>query len=133
MLQQKKSIDYLAKKRNKKILHVVTGNTALIRSLVRHLIPLNYEIYRENVELEKVAEIIKTSRCDMVIFETAVSGPNVIRDYLDIRLKTNMPVIMLSSRDCPDDMIRVFDPFVNGFFTEPFAIAEIGERLEILP
>jgi DNA-binding response OmpR family regulator len=121
--------DFLASKRNKKVLHVVTGNAQLVQSLRKHLNPVDYEIYRLS-DLEKVAEVINASRSDIVIFDSAIASPNVITDYLDIRRKIDTPVIILCSGDCPDNMVRFFNLFGDGLFTEPFAIAEIGKWLD---
>jgi len=100
-----------------------------IRELIRmHLEKDNYNV--ETAENGLVAfQKINEGNYDLIILDIMMPGLSGLELLKNIRLTSEVPVIMLTARDADHDKILGLDLGADDYVTKPFSIFELSSRV----
>jgi len=100
-----------------------------IRELIRmHLEKDNYKV--ETAENGLVAfQKFNEGNYDLIILDIMMPGLNGIELLKNIRMTSEVPVIMLTARDADHDKILGLDLGADDYVTKPFSIFELSSRV----
>lgn len=110
---------------------LVIDGEPLTRRLLRTCLEENgYDVVLAACGKEGVQEAIKSRPC-AVLLELALSDIDGLTVLKQLREWTRVPVLVVSTRDHPDDKIAALDNGANDYLTKPFHAGELLARLRV--
>lgn len=79
-----------------------------------------------------IIDITQSATPDLIILEWDLPGMNGLRATKYIRRWSSIPIIMLTSRTNPDNLLDAFDAGVDDFLTKPVMADELLARINAL-
>lgn len=107
---------------------VVDDDSTLLRTLRINLRARGYESVCVSCGADALEEALEDPS-DLVLLDLGlpdIDGTDVLRR---IRESSNVPVIVLSARDQPEDIVEALDDGANDFVTKPFGVEELMARI----
>ncbi|WP_291314705.1 response regulator [Corynebacterium sp. UBA2622] len=107
---------------------VVDDDSTILRTLRINLRARGYESVCVGCGTDALDEM-EADPADLIILDLGlpdIDGTEVLRR---VRHASNVPVIILSARDQPDDIVEALDDGANDFVTKPFGIEELMARV----
>src|SRR5579871_2561367 len=109
---------------------VIDGEPQTRRLLRTSLEESGYHVLQAATGKEGVHEAIKSRPC-AVLLETALSDMDGLTVLKQLREWTQVPVLVVSTRDNPDEKIAALDNGANDYITKPFHVGELLSRLRV--
>ena len=107
---------------------VVDDDATLLRTLRINLRARGYESVCVSCGKDALDEM-DANPAQLIILDLGlpdIDGTEVLRR---VRETSNVPVIVLSARDQPDDIVEALDDGANDFVTKPFGVEELMARV----
>ena len=98
---------------------------------------IELELSHEGYEVDKVTDgragvdAALTSNYDLILLDVMLPQLNGMEVLRRIRLKSDVPVIMLTARDAVMDKVAGLDAGADDYITKPFAIEELLARIRV--
>lgn len=107
-----------------------------IQSLVRHVLEGDgYQVHLA-VDGREALDLYRELAPDLLILDVMMprlSGFEVLRELRDLReLRSESPVLMVTSRSSETDVVTGFDLGVSDYLTKPFMVSELRARVRTL-
>jgi len=79
---------------------------------------------------QEAIEVLENQGVDLTILDVMMPGMDGIETLRQIRLSSDMPVILLTAKDQEDDIIAGFAAGASDYVTKPFRPAELAARVQ---
>jgi DNA-binding response OmpR family regulator len=88
--------------------------------------------YRVDLAIEgsAVLDLVQRINPDLVVIDRNLDGLDGILVTQGIRRWSDVPIIMVSSRTNPDDLLHAFQTGIDDYLTKPFLLDEILVRID---
>ena len=107
---------------------IIEDNIWISQSLKIYLENSWFEVYIEN-SWEKATEIIWKNQYDLVILDINLPVKDGITICREVRLTSNIPIIMLTARDGELDKIIWLEIWADDYISKPFSPRELLARM----
>lgn len=107
---------------------VVDDEDGIIALLTDFLLLNDYEVITAKSGFEAMEKI--KEKPDLVLLDINMPGINGVEVCKRIREKVDCPIIFLTARTSPDDLITGFNVGGDDYITKPFNIRELGVRIQ---
>src|SRR5579875_292603 len=108
---------------------VVDDDSAIRRGLNAALGALGFVMAEANTGEDALA-LIKNKHFDAVLLDSNMPGIGGMATCREIRrLTPTLPILMLTVRDSPEDIVRALDSGADDYITKPFHVGELTARL----
>jgi len=77
-------------------------------------------------------QILSEQDYDLVLLDVVMPGFNGFEVCREIRKSSNIPIIMLTALNRPDDIVQGFELGADSYITKPFAFKEMEARITAL-
>lgn len=77
-------------------------------------------------------DIVRVSPPDLVLLDWVLPGPSGLQTCRSLRRYSSVPVVMLTSRTAPEDLLAAFDAGADDYLTKPFPRDELLVRIRAL-
>jgi two-component system KDP operon response regulator KdpE len=113
---------------SKKIL--VIDDDANLRSLLQAQLELrNYRVVSARSGKEGLQKAFET-RPDLVLLDLMMEGLDGWQVCAHLRAMSDVPIIMLTARSMPGDVVRALENGADDYVTKPFGAAELTSRIK---
>ena len=98
---------------------------------------IELELSHEGYEVDKVADgrtgvdAALTGDYDLIVLDVMLPQLNGMEVLRRVRLKSDVPIIMLTARDAVMDKVAGLDAGADDYITKPFAIEELLARIRV--
>lgn len=108
---------------------LVVDDEPLMRSLLRE--GLEAEGYRVSEAGGKAGlmRFLETSDIDLITLDLGLPGGDGLELAREIRAKRNVPIIMITARDTPDDRLTGLEHGADDYIVKPFRLREVLLRI----
>src|SRR3984957_19619596 len=72
---------------------------------------------------------IRSEKYDLVLLDVNMPGISGIQTCREIRLGSDLPVIMITVRGAERDKVQALDAGADGYLTKPFSVSELLARI----
>ena len=103
-----------------------------VREAVSGYLKLSEHEVSEFSELSGVKEALKAHKPDILILETTFNDGDGFIFIKEIRQKSNIPAIFISTRDSESDRITGFEVGADDYIVKPFSIKELALRISAI-
>lgn len=111
---------------------IVEDHQSLLRSLRRGVERLGHEVLTAETG-EEGYELALTRDVDIIVLDLMLPGKNGFEILTDLRkAEFRRPVLILTSRDSPEDRRRARECGSDHYLIKPFAFADLAARLSEL-
>lgn len=107
----------------------ISGDPALARLLEQELNNGSYEVASTQHTGNNLKEVLFTEHPNFIILDIIMPNLDGIEICLTLRQWTQVPIMMLSTWDTGDGMVRGLDLGSESYLTEPFGISELKARI----
>jgi CheY-like chemotaxis protein len=108
---------------------LVIDNEPASRHFLRKVLAnAGYKVVEASTGAEAM-DRISTNNCEMIVLDPALSDMDGLDVICGVRQQTQMPVIVLSTRDDVHSKIRALDLGADDYLTKPFAEGELLARM----
>jgi two-component system KDP operon response regulator KdpE len=73
--------------------------------------------------------LIRSEKYDLVLLDVNMPGISGIQTCREIRLGSDLPIIMVTVRSAERDKVQALDAGADGYLTKPFSVAELLARI----
>jgi two-component system, OmpR family, KDP operon response regulator KdpE len=74
-------------------------------------------------------ELIRSEKYDLVLLDVNMPGISGVQTCREIRLGSDLPIIMITVRGAERDKVQSLDAGADGYLTKPFSISELLARI----
>jgi len=107
----------------------VVDNDDSVREALSGYLKLSEHEVTEFKELSGVKEALKSKKPDIIIMETTFDDGDGFIFIKEIRQKSDLPAIFISTRDSESDRITGFEVGADDYLVKPFSIKELSLRV----
>ncbi|MBM4462752.1 MAG: response regulator [Chloroflexi bacterium] len=108
---------------------VVDDDRALLK-LARRLLELNgYGVITAS-DGERALQLLDAEKPSLMILDVRMPGLNGYQVCEQVRKFSNVPVIMLTAKSQPDDVMQGFAAGADDYVTKPFGVNELLARVK---
>src|SRR5580693_2538670 len=108
---------------------LVIDNEPASRHFLRKVLAnAGYKVVEASTGAEAM-DRISTNNCEMIVLDPALSDMDGLDVICGVRQQTQIPVIVLSTRDDEHSKIRALDLGADDYLTKPFAEGELLARM----
>ena len=112
---------------------IVDDEPINLQVLVNHLKPLGYGLTTATNGLEALGLIKQRGDFDLVLCDVMMpklSGYDVSRKIRETHHAMELPIILLTAKNQPDDLARGFEAGASDYVTKPFSKSELVSRMQ---
>ncbi len=109
----------------------VSQDRILVSLLQRGLNDGDYEIVSTDQNGPQLKDIIENERPEFIILDIVMPSLDGVGTCLQLRQWTQSPIMMLSTWNTSNDMVRGLNLACDNYLTEPFGIATLKTRIEL--
>src|SRR5579863_3351619 len=109
---------------------VVDDERAIVRALQRALKAHGYAVLTASSG-EEAVEMVTKQRPDLVLLDLLMPGMNGLDVCRQVRVMSNVPIIVLSVKDAERDKVEALDLGADDYVAKPFGIAEVLARVRV--
>jgi len=110
---------------------IVEDEERLRKLMRKYLLLEGYHVHEAANGLEAL-EIYDTETIDLVVLDVMMPHKNGFEVAKEIRLSSQVPIIMLTARSEEDDKLQGFDLGIDDYVTKPFSTRELMARIKAL-
>ncbi len=110
-------------------IYIVEDNFGILKSLELYLQNSWYEVFIQDTWLNAVENILE-KKPDLVILDINLPWKNWIDICKEIRVKQNIPIIMLTARNTENDKLEAFSSWADDYMAKPFSPKELLARIK---
>ena len=108
---------------------LVVDDEPQIRRVMRTtLVAQGYEVSDARTGDDALA-LIRSEKYDLVLLDVNMPGISGIQTCREIRLGSDLPIIMVTVRSAERDKVQALDAGADGYLTKPFSVAELLARI----
>src|SRR5580700_2373193 len=108
---------------------LVVDDEPQIRRVMRTtLVAQGYEVSDARTG-EAALELVRSERYDLVLLDVNMPGISGIQTCREIRLGSDLPIIMVTVRGAERDKVQALDAGADGYLTKPFSVSELLARI----
>jgi two-component system, OmpR family, KDP operon response regulator KdpE len=74
-------------------------------------------------------DLIRCEKYDLVLLDANMPGISGVQACREIRLASDLPIIMVTVRDTERDKVQALDAGADGYLTKPFHVSELLARI----
>ncbi len=74
-------------------------------------------------------DLMRTEKYDLVLLDVNMPGISGVQACREIRLGSDLPIIMITVRGSERDKVQALDAGADGYLTKPFSISELLARI----
>lgn len=103
-----------------------------LRKLIRKYLSLEgYNVFEAGDGLEAI-EIFESETVDLIVLDVMMPHKNGYEVAREVRLKSKVPIIMLTARSEEEDKLQGFEVGIDDYVTKPFSTRELMARIKAL-
>jgi two-component system KDP operon response regulator KdpE len=108
---------------------LVVDDEPQIRRVMRTtLVAQGYEVSDARTG-DEALELVRSEKYDLVLLDVNMPGISGIQTCREIRLGSDLPIIMLTVRGAERDKVQALDAGADGYLTKPFSMSELLARI----
>ena len=108
---------------------LVVDDEPQIRRVMRTtLVAQGYEVSDARTG-DDALNLIRSEKYDLVLLDVNMPGISGIQTCREIRLGSDLPIIMVTVRGAERDKVQALDAGADGYLTKPFSVAELLARI----
>ena len=108
---------------------LVVDDEPQIRRVMRTtLVSQGYEVSDARTGNDAV-DLIRGEKYDLVLLDVNMPGISGLETCREIRLGSDLPIIMLTVRGAERDKVQALDAGADGYLTKPFSVSELLARI----
>jgi two-component system, OmpR family, KDP operon response regulator KdpE len=108
---------------------LIVDDEPQIRRVMRTaLIAQGYEVSDARTG-EAALDLIRSEKYDLVLLDINMPGISGVQTCREIRLASDLPIIMVTVRDSERDKVVALDAGADGYVAKPFALSELLARI----
>jgi DNA-binding response OmpR family regulator len=108
----------------------ISHDQSLVTLLQRDLNDGNYEIVNTEHTDHHLKDVVETEAPEFIILDIVMPSLDGIGTCLQLRQWTQTPIMMLSTWDTSNGMVRGLNLGAESYLTEPFNIDTLKKRIE---
>lgn len=109
---------------------VVDDDPAILRTLTINLRAREYEVETAG-DGRSALQIVDERMPDVILLDLGLPDIDGVAVLRQLRSFSQVPVIVVSARDEPDDKVEALDLGADDFITKPFSIEELLARVRV--
>src|ERR1700730_16576241 len=74
-------------------------------------------------------DLMRTEKYDLVLLDVNMPGISGVQACREIRLGSDLPIIMITVRGAERDKVQALDAGADGYLTKPFSVSELLARI----
>ena len=78
-------------------------------------------------------DLIRSEKYDLVLLDVNMPGISGVQTCREIRLGSDLPIIMVTVRGAERDKVQALDAGADGYLTKPFSVSELLARIRAAP
>src|ERR1700732_258336 len=111
---------------------LVVDDEPQIRRVMRTtLVAHGYEVSDARTG-DAALDLLRTEKYDLVLLDVNLPGISGVQTCREIRLGSDIPIIMLTVRGAERDKVQALDTGADGYLTKPFSVSELLVRIRAL-
>src|SRR6202166_3501714 len=108
---------------------LVVDDEPQIRRVMRTaLVAQGYEVSDARTG-DAALDLIRSEKYDLVLLDVNMPGISGIQTCREIRLGSDLPIIMVTVRGAERDKVQALDAGADGYLTKPFSVSELLARI----
>jgi two-component system KDP operon response regulator KdpE len=107
---------------------IVDDEPQIRRVLRTTLVSQGYEVSDARTG-EDALNLLRSEKFDLVLLDVNMPGISGVQTCRDIRLGSDLPIIMLTVRGAERDKVQALDAGADGYLTKPFGTSELVARM----
>jgi len=107
---------------------IVDDEPQMRRVLRTTLVSQGYEVSDARTG-EDALNLLRSEKFDLVLLDVNMPGISGVQTCRDIRLGSDLPIIMLTVRGAERDKVQALDAGADGYLTKPFGTSELVARM----
>ena len=108
---------------------LVVDDEPQIRRVMRTtLIAQGYEV-SDARRGDDAIDLIRSEKYDLVLLDVNMPGISGVQTCREIRLGSDLPIIMVTVRGAERDKVQALDAGADGYLTKPFSVSELLARI----
>src|SRR6202163_1159722 len=108
---------------------LVVDDEPQIRRVMRTtLVAQGYEV-SDARSGDDALDLIRAEKYDLVLLDVNMPGISGIQTCREIRLGSDLPIIMVTVRGAERDKVQALDAGADGYLTKPFSVSELLARI----
>jgi two-component system KDP operon response regulator KdpE len=107
---------------------IVDDEPQIRRVLRTTLVSQGYEVSDARTG-EDALDLLRSEKFDLVLLDVNMPGISGVQTCRDIRLGSDLPIIMLTVRGAERDKVLALDAGADGYLTKPFGVSELVARM----
>jgi two-component system KDP operon response regulator KdpE len=107
---------------------LVDSDPQVLRAIRTFLLAESYEPQEARGERE-VVDHVESGHCDLVLMDMNAPGVSGMGTCREIRMRSSVPIIVMSGRDNEKDRIEALDAGADDYVAKPFAMREMLARI----
>ena len=108
---------------------LVVDDEPQIRRVMRTtLIAQGYEVSDARTG-EAALDLLRSEKYDLMLLDVNMPGISGVQTCREIRLGSDLPIIMITVRDTERDKVQALDAGADGYLTKPFSVSELLARI----
>jgi two-component system, OmpR family, KDP operon response regulator KdpE len=108
---------------------LVVDDEPQIRRVMRTtLVAQGYEV-SDARSADGALDLIRCEKYDLVLMDVNMPGISGVQACREIRLASDLPIIMVTVRNTERDKVQALDAGADGYLTKPFSVSELLARI----
>jgi len=107
---------------------VVDDDPQIRRVMRTTLVAQGYEV-SDAPTGEAALDLIRSEKYDLVLLDVNMPGISGVQACREIRLGSDLPIIMVTVRGAERDKVQALDAGADGYLTKPFSVSELLARI----
>jgi DNA-binding response OmpR family regulator len=97
-------------------------------------ISLHRQGYQVNVAHNgrEALEVVATAKTDLVLLDVMMPEMDGFTTCIELRKRTDVPIVLLTALNRPDDIVHGFNVGADDYITKPFTFREVEVRLQAI-
>src|ERR1700688_5203827 len=110
---------------------VVYAEPQIRRVMRTTLIAQGYEVSDARTG-DEALDLIRSDKYDLLLLDVNMPGISGVQTCREIRLASDLPIIMVTVRGAERDKVQALDAGADGYLTKPFSVSELMARIRAL-
>jgi two-component system KDP operon response regulator KdpE len=111
---------------------LVVDDEPQIRRVMRMtLVAQGYEVSDARTG-DEALDLIRSEKYDLLLLDVNMPGISGVQTCREIRLASDLPIIMVTVRGAERDKVQALDAGADGYLTKPFSVSELLARIRAL-
>jgi two-component system KDP operon response regulator KdpE len=78
---------------------------------------------------DEALDLVRTEKYDLLLLDFNMPGMSGVQTCREIRLGSDLPIIMVTVRGTERDKVQALDAGADGYLTKPFSVSELLARI----